>query len=349
MTRVSSLSTLPSTKASLREGGKISSADKHHEQDEHMDAEGPPDPIDQLLAVDKPPLPKPRPPSTCPIFCCFYAEFDIVVGPKVAFQSPRTFMDQDTGIATDDIHQLLQETFERVQAENETKKRESTVQTENGNGTSLEDGETETATDSVDANSQQLSIFDATSDYIITGNELAGKMINLSTHNMHILSRPTAIVNERYARNALLFSVGFVLRRDKDPSPFRPLLTKWADTLRSMEVEHQFLANPVLRPKLQRMLDRLLVSLNSLQCECNLLLDSANTLNLRAVRPPKPPALPVPDHAVPILVREDLLSLVSRKQILIIWTRHMTNDAHSWLSFHLVRLGLGNQMGGPVH
>ena len=42
-------------------------------------------------------------------------------------------------------------------------------------------------------------------------------------------------------------------------------------------------------------------------------LDLANVLNLRAFQLPKPPALPVPDHAVAILVREDLLSLVSGK------------------------------------
>jgi hypothetical protein len=231
-------------------------------------------------------------------------------------------MDQITGIATEDIQQLLQETFERVQAENKTQKTETTKQagvSTAGGGGSPEKEENGTSTDNIQDDSQQeLSIFDATSEYIITGNELAGKMINLSTHNMHILTRPTVIANERYARNALLFCVGFVLRRAKDPSPFRPLLAKWADVLRSMEVEQQFLTNPTLRPKLQRMLDRLLISLNSLQCECNLLLDSANTLNLRACRPPKPPALPVPDHAVPIFVREDLLSLVSWRQIL--WT-----------------------------
>jgi hypothetical protein len=220
-------------------------------------------------------------------------------------------MDQDTGIATEDIHQLLQDTFQRVQTENEMKKTDNMEHIGDSNGEQSEDGVNETTAGNVDDDSQELSIFDATSEYIITGNELAEKMINLSTHNMHILTRPTAIADERYERNALLFCVGFVLRRAKDPRPFRPLLCKWADALRSMEVENQFLTDPTQRPKLQLMLDRLLVSLNSSQCECNLLLDSANALYLRAFRPPKPPAPPVPDHAVPILVREDLLSLVS--------------------------------------
>ena len=273
-----------------------------------------PDPIDQLLAADRPPLPTPRSPPACPLFCCFYAEFDIVVGPKVAYQSPKGFMDQDTGIPTDDIHELLEDTFKRVQAENEIKRKErETEKSGKDEGGQSDDGGA--GTSAVDDDSQEgtLSIFDATSEYVITGNELAGKMINLSTHNMHILTRPTVIADERYERNALHFCVGFVIRRSEDPRPFRPLLCKWADALRSMEVENHFLTNPKLRWQLQPMLDRLLVSINSLQWEANLLLDSANALNLRAFRPPKPPALPVPDYAVPVLIREDLLSLVSCK------------------------------------
>ena len=98
----------------------------------------------------------------------------------------------------------------------------------------------------------------------------------------------------------------------------------------------QFLMDPIQCPKLQLILDHLLISLNSSWCECNLLLDSANALNLRAFRPPKPPALPVPDHAVAILVREDLLSLVSGKDEL-------------YKSKCDIQLGFGDQMGSVVH
>lgn len=263
-------------------------------------------PIEELLMADMPPLPTPRPPSSCPIFCCFYAEFDNVVGPKVAYQSPKEFMHQDTGVSTEEIHEMLEETFQRVQKDNEWKGSVDMEMPDNPVENPVNDFVVKATSDD-DSQEGSLSIFDATSEYIITGNELAGKMINLSTHNMHILTRPTAISDERYERNALLFSVGFVLSRKEDPSPFRPLLCRWADVLRSMEVESHFLTNPKLRVKLQPMLDRLLVSLNSPECECNLLLDSANTLNLHAFRPPTSTAPPVPDHAVPILVREDLL------------------------------------------
>ena len=162
---------------------------------------------------------------------------------------------------------------------------------------------------SVDASSSEVSafdsIFDSISEYIITGNDLADKMICLSTHNMHVLSRPTIIKDTRYERNSLLFSVGFVLRRVEDPRPFRHLLSKLAHTLRSMEVESRFLTDNRTRPQLRRILQGILVSLNSRRSECNLLLDKANVLNLKLFRPPREPAPPVPEYAVPVLLRPE--------------------------------------------
>lgn len=277
----------------------------------------PMNPVDQVLAQDQPFLPSPMEPSKCPLFCCFYAEFDNVVGPKVCFQCPRHFMDQDIGIPTERVHKILADTFNDIQPSQKENTDSSIPKTQS---TSNHQGDLETQipssnenntkdkeppTKSLQPNEVSSSIFDSTSEYIITGNELAGKMICLSTHHFHILTRPTVITNKRYERNALLFCVGFVLRRAEDPRPFRPLLSKWAVVLRSMEVESQFLTKPTLRPKVQPMLERLLVSLNSLRRECNLLLDSANSLNLKLFRAPKPPALPVPDHKVPVLLRKD--------------------------------------------
>ena len=159
--------------------------------------------------------------------------------------------------------------------------------------------------DAADGSPPNFSIFDSTSEYIITGNDLADKMICLSTHNMHILTRPTIIKDTRYERNSLLFSVGFVIRRLVDPRPYRLILSKLAQTLRIMEVESRFLTSKETRPLLRRILQSILVSLNSRRSECNLLLDSANVLNLKLYRPPREPAPPVPDYAVPILLRPE--------------------------------------------
>ena len=232
---------------------------------------------------------RPLPARECPLFCVFYAEFDIVVGPMVCFQSPLKFMDQDIETSTAEIEDCLDQTFRQLRPHDEQTPK-SSRKTAMVTNSRVDDGDF-------------LSIFDSTSEYIITGNELAGKMINLSTHNMHILTLPEIIFDERYERNNLLFCVGFVLRRAADPRPFRPLLSKLATVLRSTETESQCLTNPVKRPHLQTTLNNLLLSLNN--GEANLLLNSANPLHLKLFHYPKPPPHPVPDHAVPILLRRD--------------------------------------------
>ncbi|EED94763.1 hypothetical protein THAPSDRAFT_261392, partial [Thalassiosira pseudonana CCMP1335] len=191
-------------------------------------------------------------PPKCPLLCVFYAEFDIVVGPKVC--------------------------------------------------TPLYEGDNST----VDTDTLQNSIFAATSEYIITGNELANQTITVSTHGMHILSRPMIISDtKRYERNSLLFAVGFVLRRNVDPRPYWPVLSNLSSTFRSMEVESEFLSHSRTRSQIQIVLEDVLVSLNSKQKDCHLLLDDANLLNLQLFRPPPPPTPPVPDYAVPILLRPE--------------------------------------------
>lgn len=228
--------------------------------------------LDQLSS---PHLPPPLPPKRCPLLCCFYAEFDNIVGPQIVHQSPPNFMGLSMDVSLDQIHSLLKETFTNAVSEPVTAR--TTTQ------------------------SDEESIFGSTCDYIITGNELAGEIINLSTHNMHILARPTVITNERYERNSLLFCVGFVLRRTEDPRPFRPVLSKWADTLHRLEVEDFFLTNR--KSRLQAILMGLLIRLNS--GECTLLLHNDSALHLKLYRPLNTVAAPVADHDVPVLLRKD--------------------------------------------
>jgi hypothetical protein len=158
----------------------------------------------------------------------------------------------------------------------------------------------------IDEKDEKESIFDCTSEYIITGSELTGEVITLSTHALHLMTRPTQIVNEKYQRNSLLFSIGFVLRRAADPRPFRPLISKLALTLRSMEIESEVLSNPALAKRtIQPLLERILISLNSPRWECNFVLDKATALNLKLFHPPKVNASKVYDHQVPVLLRRD--------------------------------------------
>lgn len=242
------------------------------------------------------PLPTPLDAAECPLFCCFYAEFDIKVGPKVCFQSPKGFMDQDMDISIDKIHKILQASFESIQ-------RQEAAGSDDKGAKPVE--EAEAASEEESSNDHSLSIFDSCTEYIITGQDLTGNLLNLSSHQMHILTRPTILHNERYERNSLLFCVGFVLRRAGDPRLFRPILSKWALALRDLELETSYLSTQQTRQELQGQLDRLLVSLNSPGRECFLHLTPAHILSLRLFHPPRPLPEPVPDHAVPVLLRRE--------------------------------------------
>jgi Nitrogen permease regulator 2 len=279
----------------------------------------------------------PKPPEKCPLFCVFYAEFDIKVGRRVRYQTPRRFMNQDIDLSVEKVHEILAETFHELQTNLENKSEAKASENESnlqGNqpsvkgSASVDRGVTEltSSTKTVDSGSNSIgsstahsssiamiptnisstsSIFDACSEYIITSNDLSGNILNMSTHHFHVVTRPTVITNARFERNAFLFCIGFILRRTEDPRPFRPVLSKLAMTLRDMETESQFLSNPTKAERIQDITDEVLWSLNGPNSECYLVLDRANALNLKLFRPPKLPAPPVPDFAVPILLRKD--------------------------------------------
>lgn len=321
--------------------------------------------IAELVDLESPLQIGPKAPPKCPIFCCFYAEFDIKRGPVVRYQSPINFMDQGIGITESEIHEILARTFENLEKKSETQRlpnqdlgehQHSHVNESCQDSTTVSDTREDGVTarpledsqhlwiehdgsyvpsdkrgnqanddhQKTEDNSFQLpegfqSIFDSTSEYIITGSELTGKIITLSTHTMHVMTRPTQIVHERYERNALLFSVGIVLRRAADPRPFRPLISKLAMTLRSMEIESGVLSDPEKVHRIQPLLERVLISLNSPRWECNLLLDQSTALNLKLFHPPKPQASPVHDYHVPVLLRRDLQLQMYEWDLAINW------------------------------
>jgi hypothetical protein len=267
---------------------------------------------DEARSQDNISLPSPRHPSKCPLFCCFYAEFDIKVGPKVCYQSPQNFMEQEIDLSLEQVHEILADTFRELQvshADLKPKRSDRKTADDNKNASSEKkpsaDDKGSGETDEEASQDGSFSIFDSCSEYIITGNELSGNIVNLSTHHLHVLTRPTIISDERFERNSLFFCIGFVLRRTEDPRPFRPVLSKVALALRDMEIESHFLSSEKTRPQIQTFLEKMLVSLNSSQWECNIALDPANVLNVKLFHPPKLPAIPVPDYAVPVLLRRD--------------------------------------------
>lgn len=287
--------------------------------------------------------------SRCNLFCAFYCEFDNIVGPKVSFQAPRYFMDRDIAMTTEEIEYLLSKSFKSSSSgentENKGNVSESTTGGEEQSHAVAEDKQHETeqkaatpkayntqpiSKPTVPQNSQ--SIFDSTCEYIITGNELTGKLMSLSTHNLHIIAKPTIIMNSKYERNSLLFSVGFVVRRKSDPSPFYPLLSRLASTLRSMEIESGFLSSPTKKTRIQHFLNVIVSSLNSPSSKCHLLLDDANFLHLQYFPPPRNHAPPVSDYEVPVLLRPEYMLQIVDWDLTINWiVPHVDGVKHAKL------------------
>jgi len=236
-------------------------------------------------------------------------------------------MEQDMDVPMDKIHQKLQESFASVRKQyhkhaHRVEKNEETDHDDDEDDDTIKRSTSANVVETVMSSSDptnkdgdrmenqskvdsSLSIFDSCSEYIITGKELTGNLLNLSSHHMHVLTRPTILEDERYERNSLLFCVGFVLRRAEDPRLFRPILSKWALSLRDLELETRYLSTRSTRIQLQYQLDRMLLSLNSDTRECYLQLSSAHVLSLRLFHPPRPPPEPVEDHDVPVLLRRD--------------------------------------------
>lgn len=287
------------------------------------------------------PTTKLKPISQCSLLCCFYAEFDNTVGPKICYQYPLQFMEQDIQSTSTQFEEVLHKALHSensIQTASQVKDTnldgtttaflsEHTPKASGGNvrnttsfeheSTLLSNSEFENSTfksfppvDSSNVNnsvpnSESSSIFESCSEYIITGNELMGNLINLSTHHIHLVTRPTMLIDETYKRNTLLFSVGFVLRRTIDPHPYHPILSKLALTLRDMEVESQFLTNR--KEEVQLILEGIVRSMNAISGESNILLGPADVLNLKLFRSPRSHVTPVRDYSVPILVRRDWL------------------------------------------
>jgi Nitrogen permease regulator 2 len=258
---------------------------------------------------------RPKPADKCPLLCCYYAEFDNQVGPKVCYQTPPGFMESypmDMGLSQ--MEEILATTVADLLSRETNANQEINIDDDEG-GASESDAQPRRAGESGAAPptlpspplsaGDDASIFASCSDFIITGSELTGNILNLSTHQIHVLSRPTLISDERYERNALLFSAGFVLRRTEDPRPFRAVLNQLSSSLADAEHETQFLSRPDTRPHVLRVLEQLLLDLNSPSWECHLHLDPANVVNLKLFHPPKVPTKPVPEYAVPILLRRD--------------------------------------------
>jgi len=141
--------------------------------------------------------------------------------------------------------------------------------------------------------------FEALSDYVIVGKHLCKKIIVIQNDGIKYMNYSMAIDNPKYERNALLFSLGFVLPVDADTEPFEPILRKFAAVLLALENEREYLFYDASKAQLQGILQRLYVDLVS-RGETFLPLDESNVVAGKVFETPRRP-LEIPDYRVPVL------------------------------------------------
>ena len=141
--------------------------------------------------------------------------------------------------------------------------------------------------------------FEALSDYVIVGKHLCKKIIVVQNDGIKYMNYSMAIDNPKYERNALLFSLGFVLPVDADTEPFEPILRKFAAVLLALENEREYLFYDASKAQLQEVLQRLYMDLSS-RGETFLQLDESNVVAGKVFETPQQP-LEIPDYCVPIL------------------------------------------------
>lgn len=141
--------------------------------------------------------------------------------------------------------------------------------------------------------------FEDLSDYVIVGKHLCKKIIVVKNNEIQYMNYSMAIDNPKYERNALLFSVGFILAVDVDTEPFEPILRKLAAVLLALENEREFLFIDTSKAQIHGVLQRLYTDIST-NGETFIPLDENNVLAAKVFESPQPP-LEIPDYRVPVI------------------------------------------------
>jgi hypothetical protein len=226
----------------------------------------------------------------------FYAEFDNTVGPKVFFQAP------EGCIAAEDFDDVSDYIITRPDLCGK-------VLTVLHSSFQARDDDDDAAADAlgslhaVDSLSQHGGADMAATPIAVPGSIAADTAPTRGKRaGAKILNFPVGLRHEKYPRNTLLFSVGFVLDPDADTRPYEPVLKKLGMALYSMEIESEFLFKPDKKCRLGQLLPLILHGLNS-RGECFVSVDSCDTIALKLF-PVLPDPSAVRDNDVPVRIRD---------------------------------------------
>jgi nitrogen permease regulator 2-like protein len=233
------------------------------------------------------------------ILAIFFSEFDNIVGPKIVYQAPAGFITPEDFDAVSEytitkpdlcgkVVSVLHPTFRKRAGQGSTSKSASAVTTSLLSPEKSRPGEA-------------ISVFSKPESSLKAQESEDANEANTAM-SVRFVSFPVGLSHERYMRNTLLYSVGFVLPGDADASPYEPVLRKLGLYLFSMEIESGFLFRPERKAALADLLPAILHGLNA-RGECFVAVDECDTIALKLFPPlPKPAA--VKDSDVPVRVRD---------------------------------------------
>lgn len=215
----------------------------------------------------------------------FYAEFDNIVGPKIVYQSPDGFFDPEDFDAVSEYMITKPDLCGKVVSVLHSGFRAGPRR---GRSTAYRHGGAAIAL-----------LADSREEVTVAA---GSSTVETAPSPVKVVTFPVGLSHEKYMRNSLLFSVGFVLPAEADAAPYEPVLRKLGLYLFTMEVESGFLFRPERKAALQHILPAILHGLNA-RGECFVAVDEVDTIALKLFPSlPRPPA--VKDSDVPVRVRD---------------------------------------------
>ncbi|CAG9802983.1 unnamed protein product [Chironomus riparius] len=143
--------------------------------------------------------------------------------------------------------------------------------------------------------------FDLINAYILPKRELERQVLTVNTLGIKIVGYPVKIDHEKYARNAFYFNICFVCDHYCRSVQYEPIVKKLCEFLIMMEMQYSFLSNDEYRPRIQKMLNKIISDLN--ESKVCTITEEETSIHLKILKitddPPE-----VFDHQVPVLKRE---------------------------------------------
>ncbi|XXQ29636.1 Nitrogen permease regulator 2 [Plasmodiophora brassicae] len=146
-----------------------------------------------------------------------------------------------------------------------------------------------------------VETFEKISDYLITDEELCGKLVTLSAVGHQFVGCLVRLENPKYIRNCLIFNVVFILSNSVDTAPFSGVVKKLARLLESLELENEFFSDSFKKSRLAEMLPLIFVGLREYG-ECSVCVpDIDKEINLKLF-PQRVAPRKIRMHEVPLLI-----------------------------------------------